>query len=141
MRGSEASLYDFDGTPPLPLELNDESMSSLEGHTQGLPGNDLMIGFNAAVKVFRILGACQLRRRLSVAEDQVMSRDALVPWIDSQFILLNAILEDLPPQLQIDVTSPPLQLTDAQGRAFVGIQQSNIQITMLCTKFALVCDL
>lgn len=156
------SLNDFEGTPPLPLEVDDEYLTTT-GHAPQPPSTaSYMSGFVAGLRLFQVLGQCQLRQRiLHACPEAGTSKDVLYAWIEDAQHRVRALLEALPEELQADIrvgrdgaTAGGMAAAARHASAAVGgggsgtdgherettfgIQQANIHITALCVEFALV---
>ena len=128
--GSPVALPDFEGTPPLPLEVNDENMTS--DHVPQAPNgkHSYITGFVAVIKIFRILSQCLLRQRLFATSHEPFDRSELLQWVDSAQAEVRNVLNNLPVPLRPATNSTP-------GTSD-GTQQANILITALCVELVLV---
>ena len=81
------ALPDFEGTPPLPLKVNDENMTS--DHVPQAPNgkHSHMTGFIAVIKIFCILSQCLLRQRPFATLDIQFNRPRLMQWIESVHVI------------------------------------------------------
>ena len=130
MNGNPIALPDFEGTPPLPVEIDDEYMTT--DHVPQSPNgkHSFLTGFVAVIKIFRILSQCLLRQRLLATSREPFDRSALLQWINSAQGEVRDILEKLPVPLRPAANNIP----GTQD----GTQKANILITALVVELVLV---
>lgn len=98
------SLNDFEGTPPLPLEVDDEYLTTTGHAPQPTNTASYMSGFVAGLRLFQVLGQCQLRQRiLHACPEAGTSKDDLYRWIEDAQHRVRSLLEALPEELQADI--------------------------------------
>jgi len=135
--GSPISLNDFEGSPPLPLEVDDEYMTP-EGHLpQPRAKPSYMSGYVSVVKLFQIFSECLIRQRCFIHTPAAgPNTDSLKSWIEEAQQRIRSILDSVPEVLRNNIGED----TWAKGDVF-GTQKANVLITALCVEFALVCQL
>ncbi|ORY30802.1 hypothetical protein BCR39DRAFT_528419 [Naematelia encephala] len=133
--GNPLMLHNMEGTPPLPMEVDDEYLTHSSIGTQPPGTISHMTGFNFNVKLFQILGQCQVRHRTWLNDrESSPTAEALLEWVRGATSRLRGILDTLPEELR---EGPPLRGRGAE-EAFCGIQKANVHITALCAEFALM---
>jgi hypothetical protein len=137
MRGSPICLQDMEGHPPLPLEVDDECMTTEGNLPQPTNRPSYMCGFITITKIFKILSECMVRQRTfknpSAAGPDMAE---LLKWIESAQKRLRTTLDNVPPVLR--VAAGDRSVWD-KAEAF-GTQRANILTTALCVEFALVSE-
>ncbi|WVQ91961.1 hypothetical protein IAS59_005769 [Cryptococcus gattii] len=129
------AIQDWDGTPPLPLEVDDDFITR-DDVLLVQPGQQYsyMIGFNCIIRLFQILSQCILRRRLlNSAPSFEFNVWVHGEWVQETMKELRQILADLPPQLR-----PEPEFQEDSSTSFNGTQAANICITALCVEMALL---
>lgn len=129
------AIQDWDGVPPLPLEVDDDFITR-DDVLLIQPGQQYsyMIGFNCVIRLFQILSQCILRQRLlNSAPSFEFNVWVHGEWVQETMDELRQILAGLPPQLR---PSPGFQ--EDSSTSFNGTQAANICITALCVEMALV---
>ncbi|KIR26190.1 hypothetical protein I307_05224 [Cryptococcus deuterogattii 99/473] len=129
------AIQDWDGTPPLPLEVDDDFITR-DDVLLIQPGqqHSYMIGFNCIIRLFQILSQCILRQRLlNSAPSFEFNVWAHGEWVQETMYELRQILADLPPQLH-----PEPEFQEDPSTSFNGTQAANICITALCVEMALL---
>lgn len=153
MNGGNMLFNNHEGVPPLPLDVEDERITStgIMPSSSSTAGGftNYIAGFIAVVQIFRTLGECQLRHR-TLLNDPTASQDplALLQWVQHAVSRLQSITESLPVDLRAkrttigpDGKSKAINVTlntTPDSAATAGIQQANIFITAMCAEFALV---
>ena len=133
-------LPDFEGTPPLPVDVDDEYITANGISPQPAASISVMAGNIAAIRLFRILGECQQRHRTFTNSPSESSPPVAINlhWAEAAILAVYQVLQDPPPELRGEYSAPPLDVFESGSSSFVGMQQANIQITALCTELALV---
>jgi hypothetical protein len=133
---SAISLNDLEGVPPLPLEVDDDYITSSVATPQPRGTVSYMTGFVVVSRIFQILGQCQIRQK-TFANNRGAgpSRGELVAWVEDQRRDMRRLLDDLPAKLRAE-------WREAGGferaeESSLGIQRANIHITALCVELAL----
>ncbi|KAL1413725.1 hypothetical protein Q8F55_001507 [Vanrija albida] len=127
LNGHPVQLSDFDGTPPLPLEIDDEY---LPGLAQPADKTSYLAAFGITARLFKVLGGCIQRHRVWLHDaDAGPSGVRLASWVAEQRREVEGLLAGLPPTLQ-----PRFQ----QGSTAFATQAANIYITALCAELALL---
>ena len=146
MNGGHMILANHEGVPPLPLEVDDENLASASGPDQSeeFKKHTYISGFVAILKIFQVLGECQLRHR-TFQNDPTAVQDmtTLTRWIDDAAVRLRQITEGLPKEMhpkehQEGEIGGSRMMAESDSDATAGIQWANICITALCAEFALV---
>lgn len=134
---SSISLNDLEGVPPLPLEIDDDYITTSVAIVQPEGTVSYMTGFVAVSRIFQILGQCQIRQK-TYANNMAAGppREALLVWVEEQRTGMRRLLDELPGKLRAD-------WREAGGferaeESSLGIQRANIHITALCVELALV---
>lgn len=134
LNGNPMQLLDMDGTPPLPLEVDDEFLSPhLAADAAHQPPGRLsyMAGFIAISKLFKVLSGCIVRHRTLVNDPQsAQGHDTLRTYVDRSLEHVQVLLAAMPEQLQPG--------NAADGNTVFGTQAANVYITALCIELALV---
>lgn len=140
MNGSIPILYDMDGTPSLPAEMDDVYLNSQGSTSQPADAVSLRVGHVAVIKIFRILSQCHFRQRLLATDsDGCLDKSAMLAWTDASSATVTKILVDLPDEFRSS-NSGVFKIPHAHTRRCLSMQWANIQITALCVRFALVSD-
>lgn len=143
MNGHPMILYESEGVPPLPSELDDEWLDhakpSFIQHDAGRRQDrmSVMVGFRAVTEIFIMISQCLNRHRvlLNSAGSSEGSRESVNEWIVETKHHLQQLLVQLPFQLR-----PEYQPDTSADLAF-GIQAANICVTALCLELALVSEM
>jgi hypothetical protein len=157
MNGGHTLIHHQEGLPPLPLEIDDEHLSTVppsiphyadNTSRPSHPKSTYIAGFVTLIKIFIILGECQSRHRTWI-NDPDMSQDlpTLNLWLDPTIERLRRLTESVSAEYTSRRdSSREGGVSDSGGimmginddEAIKGIQQANICITALCAEFALV---
>jgi len=161
MNGGYMLVHHHEIIPPLPLEIDDEhlSTSTSQPHPQLSPAapqtpnkQTYISGFVALCRIFVILGECQQRHRTLINDPEAgQDLPTLMRWLDGAVERLRRITDGFASDLPLR-TSRASGLNgvgnlggggggmgmDSDSEATAGIQQANICITALCAEFALV---
>lgn len=162
---SPISLNDLEGIPPLPLEIDDDYLTTSTSTPQPRGSISYMTGFVAVSRIFHILGQCQIRQKTWTQNPSAgPKRGDLLEWIEESQREMREILEALPGGLGADARggggggggsgsggTGEMRGTGAgtgggagkggferADESSLGIQRANIHITALCVDFALV---
>ncbi|WOO76537.1 uncharacterized protein LOC62_01G000164 [Vanrija pseudolonga] len=128
LNGHPVQLADYDGAPPLPLEIDDEYLPAL---AQPADKTSYLAAFGICARLFKVLGGCIQRHRVWLHDaDAGPSGVRLASWVAEQRRDVDALLSTLPPSLQ-----PRFQ---QQGDTAFATQSANIYITALCAELALL---
>ena len=96
-----------------------------------------MVGFVANLRLFQIIGQCQIRLKTLLNNSSAsLGRSRLIPWISFAQAEARKVLDGLPEPLRADGGS--VNGWSESAEAAFGIQQANIHVTALCVEFALV---
>lgn len=134
LNGHVIAFHDADGLPPLPLEVDDEHISSDRVSSTSSARISFMIGFNTIARIFQLIYHCTWRHRSFVSGHFSSEPTSLLAWIEDTRRRLKEILASLPSSLK-----PGAHNTDQASPAlFYGMQAANICITALCLELALV---
>jgi hypothetical protein len=138
LNGHQVNFPDFEGTPPLPLEVDDEYITAESILTQPKSRQSFMSGFIAISRVFQILSQAIMRQRtLQMNHKAGPDRNTLLEWIGETTEELRGIMEGLPPLLRHDYGGAD----DGEIHSIYATQQANIHITALCLELYLVSPL
>lgn len=137
---SVISLNDMEGTPPLPLEIDDDYLTNSTSTPQPQGSISYMTGFVVVSRIFQILGQAQIRQRTWSNNPSAGSdRAELLSWIAQNQVKMREIIQGLPAELRAEghehKVSGGFERADESS---LGIQRANIHITALCVEFALV---
>lgn len=136
---SPISLNDLEGVPPLPLEIDDDYLTTTTSTPQPSGRISYMTGFVAVSRIFEILGQCQIRQRTWTNNpDAGPGRTELSRWVDDNQVKMRDILHDLPKALRAESSSREQGGFERADESSLGIQRANIHITALCVDWALV---
>ena len=134
LNGHQVNLPDYEGTPPLPLELDDEYITAESTLPQPQSRQSFMSGFIAISRVFQVLSQAIMRQRtLQMNPTAGPDRNTLLDWIGETTEELRGIMENLPPLLRHDYSAG-----DGEIHSIYATQQANIHITALCVELYLV---
>jgi hypothetical protein len=135
MNGSTIAFHDFEGVPPLPLELDDDFLAGDHALPQPPGQLSFMTGFVVITRVFQLLSQCILRHRLyNISPATAPDVASQLEWLAETSQKLREILVNLPEQLQVNYDSSRFN----ESTAVFGTQQANIYITALCLELSLV---
>jgi hypothetical protein len=160
LSGRPLILHDFEGLPPLPLQVDDDYITPAGHLPQPTGRTSYMVGVVAIARIFRVISQCVVRHRAFANanvspggeggdegdDDDRADREAEVElhlaWTRVAQQRLHAILAGLPATLRTNLAemaemAAPESPGGGGGRLF-GIQQANITITALCAEFALL---
>ncbi|BEI97789.1 hypothetical protein CcaverHIS631_0300880 [Cutaneotrichosporon cavernicola] len=130
LNGHPIQLLDMDGTPPLPLEIDDEYLSPHAAGEQPEDRLSYMAGFLAISRLFKVLSACLVRHRTLLNDpDSAFPPEAQCTFVDRSLEYVRALRADMPPALQPD---------NASADTVLGTQAANVYITALCIELALL---
>ncbi|GMK58065.1 hypothetical protein CspeluHIS016_0500970 [Cutaneotrichosporon spelunceum] len=130
LNGHPIQLLDMDGTPPLPLEVDDEHLSPHAAGEQPEGRLSYMAGFLAICRLFKVLSACLVRHRTLLNDpESALPPDAQRMFVDSSLDYVRALRADMPSALQPD---------NASADTVLGTQAANVYITALCIELALL---
>ena len=131
------SLHDSEGIPPLPLEIDDDYITTSLATPQPMGTVSYMTGFVVVSRIFQILGQCQIRSKTYVNNPTAgPSREELIQWVEKQREGIRGLLDDLPGKLRADWREEGG--FERAEESSLGIQRANIHITALCVELALV---
>lgn len=165
LSGRPLLLNDFEGTPPLPAQVDDEYITPAGALPQPEGRLSHMAGFTIICRIFQTISQT-IRRHRSWAhppdteDDRAACVDENLAWIARTQAKLRGILDTLPPELSVDLREAAqvdlpqvvaLAGADAPGadtagtaavgaedRAKYAIRQSDIVLTGLCAEFSLL---
>lgn len=134
---SPISLNDSEGVPPLPLEVDDDYITTSVATSQPIGTVSYMTGFVVVSRIFQILGQCQIRQKTFANNREAgPPRAELLAWVEVQRAELWRLLDDLPGKLRADWRE--VGGFERAEESSMGIQRANIHITALCVELALV---
>jgi hypothetical protein len=137
---SSISLNDLEGVPPLPLEIDDDYITTSLATPQPEGTISYMTGFVVVSRIFQILGQCQIRQKTYAHNRRAgPPREELLDWVEEQRCGMRRLLEDLPGKLRADWREEGG--FEKAEESSLGIQRANIHITALCVELALVSHL
>jgi hypothetical protein len=134
---SAISLNDLEGVPPLPLEIDDDYITTSVATPQPEGTVSYMTGFVVVSRIFQILGQCQIRQK-TFANNRGAGppREELLIWVEDQRIGMRRLLDELPGKLRADWRE--VGGFERAEESSLGIQRANIHITALCVELTLV---
>ncbi|WWD01551.1 hypothetical protein V866_008496 [Kwoniella sp. B9012] len=137
LNGAPIMLLEMEGTPPLPMAVDDEYISEEHHFPQPANKRSYLSGFIVIAKMFRILGRCLQRHRMFLQDPGIFDNpDASLAWIEEALSELEELTEGVP----IPAGNPAGLGVDAQAdqQSWWGTQCANIHITALCVRFACI---
>jgi hypothetical protein len=138
LNGAAILLHELEGTPPLPMPVDDDYISAQGHFPQPTGKRSYMSGFIAVTRVFRILGECLCRHRAvsNGVGGTPLDTPNKLQWIKEAVSEIQQVLDGVPaPTGGTSGLSPQIE---NNVEAWWGIQRANIHITALCAEFALV---
>lgn len=134
---SAISLNDLEGVPPLPLEIDDDFITTSVATPQPEGTVSYMTGFVVVSRIFQILGQCQIRQK-TFANNRGAGppREELLIWVEDQRMVMRRLLDELPGKLRADWRE--VGGFERAEESSLGIQRANIHITALCVELTLV---
>nr|XP_018263979.1 uncharacterized protein I303_03857 [Kwoniella dejecticola CBS 10117]OBR86137.1 hypothetical protein I303_03857 [Kwoniella dejecticola CBS 10117] len=133
MNGAPIMLQEMEGTPPLPIAVDDEYISEENHFPQPASKRSYLTGFIIITKMFRILGQCLQRHRMFLREPGIFDNtDLNLEWIEAKLADVRALVDDVP------IPTVPASTPQGDQQSWWGIQCVNIHITALCTEFACI---
>jgi hypothetical protein len=137
LNGHQISFPDYEGFPPLPLEVDDDYITAESILPQPSSRLSFMSGFIGISRVFKILSQVITRQRtLQNNPAAGPDKDTLLKWIGETKEELRVLMNDLPPLLRHDYGS---EGNGGEVSSIYATQQANIHITALCLELSLVC--
>lgn len=136
MSGRPIILHDFEGRPPLPLDVDDDYITPVGHLPQPERRTSYMVGFVTIARLFQVISQCVARHRAFANLGETDDGDTL-RWIRSAQENIRSIMDNLPPSLRLNLVDLAEHL-DGQEPCLFAIQQANITITALCAEFALL---
>jgi hypothetical protein len=130
--GHPINIYDIDGLPPLPSQVDDDHITTETVFPQSASRVSFMVGFVAVARIFQLAGKALVRQRTWQDDPEAgPTREALLSWIDDATHRLHEIVETHAPNSGVQGENP-------SNRVFGDVQRANIHVTSLCTEFTLV---
>ena len=145
LNGLPINLSDFEGVPPLPLDVDDDYLTPHAHLPQPAHRTSSMTGFIAVTRIWQIVARCQLRQKIytlqssSFEGESAVEVDGLLDWLVESLVKVRKVVDDLPKELKRDFGELQFERDGAEKVAF-GIQQANIYVTALVAEFVFVCS-
>jgi hypothetical protein len=133
--GLPSLMPDYEGVPPMPLEVDDEFITPQGYLPQPQDRPSTMTGLAMCCGLFRTFSECLFRHRaFSYTPGTAADPESTLAWIESARRDLTRQLRSFPNAWQAD----PQGMEDEDDRVMYGTQRANILITAASLDFALV---
>lgn len=133
--GLPSLMPDYEGVPPMPLEVDDEFITPQGYLPQPATRPSTMTGLAMCCRLFRIFSECLFRHRtFSYTPSRAAEPESTLIWVESSRRELIEALRGMPTAWQAD----PEDMPDEDDRVMYGTQRANILITAASLDFALV---
>lgn len=128
-------MHDYEGVPPMPLEVDDEYITP-QGYLPQPPSQpSTMTGFANSCRLFVIMSQCLFRHRMHC---HLLCRSehpsVVLAWVEDNRTELDNIIKGLSGPWK----SEPDNVKNDEERLVFGTQRANILITATSLHFALV---
>ena len=128
-------MPDYEGVPPMPLEVDDEFITPQGYLPQPSTRPSTMTGLAMCCRLFRIFSECLFRHRtFSYTPGVAADPESTLIWVESSRRDLIDTLRSMPDAWRSD----PQGMSDEDDRVMYGTQRANILITAASLDFALV---
>lgn len=133
--GLPSLMPDYEGVPPMPLEVDDEFITPQGYLPQPATRPSTMTGLAMSCRLFRIFSECLFRHRtFSYTPGVAADPDSTLNWVDGARMDLRETVLGMPTAWQ----AHPEGMEDEDDRVMYGTQRANILITAASLDFALV---
>ena len=133
--GLPSLMPDYEGVPPMPLDVDDEFITPQGYLPQPQDRPSTMTGLAMCCGLFRTFSECLFRHRaFSYTPGTAADPESTLAWIESARRDLTRQLRSFPNAWQAD----PQGMEDEDDRVMYGTQRANILITAASLDFALV---
>jgi hypothetical protein len=131
--GETPLLENVDHLPPLPLEVDDDFITSQGSFPQPQSLSTCMTGFVVCSRLFQSLSECQFRHRnLRFLLNAGLDLESSLSWAQSKQAELTQTVKSLP------IAWQPARTAISTGTDVFGTQRANILITATMLELALV---
>jgi hypothetical protein len=128
-------MPDYEGVPPMPLEVDDEFITPQGYVSQPQDRPSPLTGLAMSCGLFRTFSECLFRHRsFSYTPRTAADPESTLTWVDNARRDLVLTLRNFPNAWQAD----PEGMMDEDDRVMFGTQRANILITAASLDFALV---